>query len=300
VIERMMRPVGNWLRGHPRPAAWALKILPDFPITITMPGIGPFRIRLRRNRSFWLRDPLTHEGFPLAALRKLIRAGDVVYDVGANIGLYSRLCITRFHAGRVVAFEPMTDNLKQLRENISLGRMSENVTILPYALSDSDAVHELQIDDISSASAVLATISGGRPSEARMRYHFPPKSEPVACRRLDSLLVEKIIPPPDVMKVDIEGAEDLFLAGAADCLAHSSPKLVIELHGADKARAVYSRLSGHGYHCAGKVSPKLAPSGYSHIDKVMMEKVIDQYDIHFLIATKNLTDLPEFLDDSQP
>ena len=59
------------------------------------PAIGLFRIRARRNRSFWLRDPLAQERFPLAALRALVRPGDVVYDVGANIGLY-----TRFFAAR--------------------------------------------------------------------------------------------------------------------------------------------------------------------------------------------------------
>src|SRR5262245_8748721 len=100
MIGRSARAVASWFRRRPRLASWALKLLPDVPITIRIPGIGPFRIRARRNRSFWLRDPLANEGFPLAALRAVVRPGDVVYDVGANIGLYTRYCATVLGAGR--------------------------------------------------------------------------------------------------------------------------------------------------------------------------------------------------------
>jgi FkbM family methyltransferase len=296
VIERALRPAANWLRGHPKLAGWALRLLPDLPKTITIPQIGRFRIRLRRNRSFWLRDPLCHEGFPLAALRALVRPGDVVYDIGANIGLYTRLCVSCFRAGAVVAFEPMSDNLEQLRENIILGGIGERVTVLPYALSDADDTQELQVDDVSSASAVLAVVSENRASEGRMRYRLPPKSESVICRRLDSLLADATIRPPDVMKIDIEGAEDLFLAGATECLARNSPRLVVELHGADKAKRVFSRLAGHGYHCAGNVGPHLAASGYCRIDESVMEKVTEYFDLHFLIAAKDPADLPASID----
>ena len=66
------------------------------------------RIRLRRNRSFWLRDIYSLEWYPVAALQALVRPGDMVWDIGANIGLYSRLLANKFDAGNVVAFEPMS------------------------------------------------------------------------------------------------------------------------------------------------------------------------------------------------
>src|SRR5947209_1304251 len=130
--------LGSWLRRSSWAGRWALKALPDFPLTIDIPPIGPFRIRVRRNRSFWLRDPLTHETFPLAALQALMRPGYVVYDVGANIGLYTRFLANSFRAAKVVAFEPMTENLAQLRTNIDLGDITDRVMVVPYALADSD------------------------------------------------------------------------------------------------------------------------------------------------------------------
>ena len=294
------RTIANWLRTHPWTARWALRLLPDVPVTITIPAIGRFRIRTRRNRSFWLRDPLAHEAIPLAALRVLVQPGDTVYDVGANIGLYTRVFVACFKAGRVVAFEPMTDNLAQLRENTAMGGVREKVTVLPYALADADGTQDLQVDDISSASAALTVVTGNRAAEGREHYRFPPKSEPVTCRRLDLVIAEEHLPPPDVIKVDIEGAEDLCLAGATDCLIHNSPRILVELHGADKARAVFDRLTAHGYHCAGNVGPHLAPSGYCRLDAALMERVTDHYDVHFLLASKNPADLPEKLEPFRP
>ena len=296
MITRAVRSTAQWLRRYPRLAGWALTLLPDLPMTIRIPGIGPFRVRTRRNRSYWLRDPLTHERFPLAALRALVRPGAVVYDVGANIGLYTRFSVTAFGARHVVAFEPMRDNLDQLRRNIVLGDLRDKVTVLPYALSDVDGVQDLQVDDVSSASAVLAVVTGNEAAQGRRQYGLPPKSEPVTCRRLDTVLATEKLPPPDVIKVDIEGAEDLFFAGATECLARSSPRLVVELHGADKARQVFDRLSGCGYVCNGSISTHLAPTGYGRLDADLMQKVRDVYDVHFLIAAKDPSDLPEKLD----
>jgi FkbM family methyltransferase len=297
MIMRAARAAASWLRGYPRLAGWTIKLLPDIPFTIQIRGIGPFRIRSRRNRSFWLRDPLTHEGFPLAALQAFIKPGDVVYDVGANIGLYTRFCLTRFQAGQVVAFEPMTDNRTQLRQNIDLGNLGNKVTILPYALSDVDATQDLQVDDVSSASAALAVVTGDNAAEGRRHYGFSPRTESVTCRRLDSVIAAEHLPPPDVIKVDIEGAEDLFFAGAADCLTTSSPRIVVELHGADKARRVYGLLTSYGYHCAGRVAPNLAVSGFCRLDSTVMEKVSGYFDVHFLIAVKNPADLPQAIVD---
>ena len=87
MLRLASQKIGLWLRDHPRLGGWALRLCPDIPIAITVPSIGPFRIRLRRHRSFWLRDPLTHDRFQLGALKCFVQPGSTVYDVGANIGL---------------------------------------------------------------------------------------------------------------------------------------------------------------------------------------------------------------------
>src|SRR4051812_46356112 len=109
------------LRTRPLLGRWALRMIPDIPWVFTMEGIGPFRVRLRRNRSFWLRKPLESESFPFAMLRRFVRPGDVVYDCGANLGLYERFLVSALQAGRVVAFEPVEENRRFLAANLALG-----------------------------------------------------------------------------------------------------------------------------------------------------------------------------------
>jgi FkbM family methyltransferase len=290
-----VRKLGSWLRGHPTLARWALRLLPDVYWRVDIPQIGPFKIRTRRNRSFWLHDPLSHEQFPLAALRAFTCQGATAYDVGANIGLYSRFLLNCFGAGKVVAFEPMADNVSQLIANLELGGIRDKVTILQCALCDADEQQELQLDDFSSASASLNSVTGGQASQGRKQYGLPPKKVSVACRRLDSLVEEMNLPPPDVIKVDIEGAESMFLAGARQVLQKHSPRLMIELHGSDQAKAAYRILSDLGYHCAGKLSERLAPAGYGMLNDALVDQASDLYDIHFLIAAKNPANLPAII-----
>jgi FkbM family methyltransferase len=287
-----VRILGNWLRRHPGLARWALLLLPDVTWQINIAEIGKLKIRTRRNRSYWLRDPLSQERFPLEALRALVRPGATVYDVGANIGLYSRFLVNCFGAARVIAFEPMRDNVAQLISNLELGGIKDQVTILPIALCDSDEQQELQLDDFSSASAALSSVTGGEASQGRKQYGLLPKTEAVTCRRLDTVIEELNLPPPDVIKVDIEGAEGMFLLGAMKVLRQHSPKLLIELHGASHAKAVYRTLRDLGYHCAGSVSRRLAPAGYGILNDAIVDQASDQYDIHFLIAAKNPGDVP--------
>src|ERR1700680_777075 len=93
------------LRGHPRAGRLALQRIPNLSWTLHIESIGRFRVHLRRNRSLWLRRPLESESVPFAMLRRIVRPGDVVFDVGANVGLYSRYLVNTLGAGRVFAFE---------------------------------------------------------------------------------------------------------------------------------------------------------------------------------------------------
>src|SRR4030095_9043666 len=156
----LIQKLSLWVREQPVLGRWALKCLPDCPLTVQIAPIGPFHIRLRRNRSFWLRHPLTHERFPLGALQRLVRPGVVVYDVGANIGLYARFITSVFGAGRVICFEPMTQNRELLERNLRASNCRERVSLLPYALSDIDGEEDLQVDDMMSGSAVLDRVTG--------------------------------------------------------------------------------------------------------------------------------------------
>src|SRR5215831_8329005 len=151
----ILRWVSCRVRTNPALGRMVLRCIPDCKISIHLSPIGPFFIRLRRNRSYWLRHPLAQDGFSFGALRRLIRPGETVYDVGSNIGLYTRFMIETFGAGQVIAFEPDADNRAMFAENITIGGISARVRQLPFALSDRDGEEEFHVDDISSQSGVL-------------------------------------------------------------------------------------------------------------------------------------------------
>ena len=286
-----VRSLAYALRTRPVLGRWALRLIPDLPWTVRVEGIGPIRLRLRRNRSLWLREPLESEAFPFAMLRRLVRSGDVVYDCGANLGLYARYLVGTLGARQVMAFEPVADNRALLAENLALGGIADRVTVLPVALADEDGTAEFQVDDVQSASGTLSKVTRGEPCVGRKNLGLGPLTADVLCRRLDTVV--KDLPCPDVIKIDVEGAEALLLRGAAGLLRERGPRLLVELHGAEMARDVVTLLCELGYACAAKVAPHIHPSGYGRVDLSVLSRVAGLYDVHFLAASRDPGDLPE-------
>ncbi len=287
---RVLRPLASRLRTRPVLGRLVLNLVPNLPVRLRVPSIGPFSIRLRQHRSYWLRDPLESERVPFSLLRTMVAPGDVVYDVGANIGLYTRLFST-LGAREIVAFEPVAANRRLHRQNMVLGGV-EGARCLPWALSDRDEEAEFQVDDMQSTSGTLDRVSGGAAAEGRRNLRLPPKTERVACRSLDSLIGAGEIPPPDLMKLDVEGAEALVLRGGLKTLRQHRPRLVIEIHGAGVAREVATLLLDEGFACRGWMIPALAPSRYGAVTRDLLPRLQGLYDLRFLAAAMDPEQLP--------
>lgn len=270
----------------------ALRCIPDVEFSRQVVPLGSFRLRLRRHRSYWLRHPLTHETFALGALRRLVRTGDVVFDIGANIGVYSRFLSICQAAGKVFAFEPMTENLDLLRKNTRDFSSEGRIEVMALALGETDGQEDLQVDDVMSGTATLSRISEGRASHGRAHYGWAPRTELVVCRRVDSLIAEGRVPSPHVLKIDVEGAEGEVLRGARDLLKTRGPRLLIELHGPARAREVVRELESHSYFCYGYLR---ITNGFSwqRISAQVCENLQDPYDLHFVVASKNIEDVEQ-------
>jgi FkbM family methyltransferase len=240
--------VGFFLR-HRKLGQAALNMVPDVRRRIRIEPIGPFEIRLRRHRSYWIRSPLAQEALMLGYLQRLIQPGDIVYDVGANVGLYTRF-ISRFGAGKTLAFEPMSENVALLKRNVALAPGgSDSIQVHAFAVGDTDGSELLQVDDVMSGTASLDRVLGGQASFGRKLYGYGPLTERVRVAKLDSLVFDEKLPPPRVMKIDIEGAEMLALRGAERVLREHHPDLAIELHGPEMVKEVLAHLDAHGYAC---------------------------------------------------
>lgn len=176
-------------------------------------------------RSCWLG---TFEAEEQAEFGRVVRTGMRVYDLGANVGYYtllaSRLVGPR---GRVIAVEPLPRNLAYLHRHVALNRLA-NVDIVEAAVADRPGVGRFT----ETASA----------SENRLGAEGTLK---VPITTLTALAER--FGPPDVIKIDVEGAEHLVLGGAKELLRGARPTILLSLHN-DTARAVCAQIAGElGY-----------------------------------------------------
>jgi FkbM family methyltransferase len=182
--------------------------------------IGPARLRIRGgpNRGAWWslasggRGVLggRFERARVDAFVALVRPGDVVWDIGAHKG-YMTLAAARLvgAAGRVYALEPAAENLTSLRRHVAWNGL-HNVEIRPVAVSNSDGTRRF----------------GGRGSS--VTFKLDRGDQLVETRTLQSLL-DQGLPRPDVLKIDVEGAESDVLRGAGAAL-HDDVLAMIAVH----------------------------------------------------------------------
>lgn len=145
--------------------------------------------------------------------------GKVFFDIGANIGYYSILASKNIgETGTVVAFEPVVSNLTFLHRHVELNK-AKNVKVLPFALSDKQSIASFSLGQ-NSAMGHLADGNGNGKSENLV--YVPTVS-------LDEI-AEKMNLLPDVMKIDVEGAEMDVFRGAENVLKTAKPTIFLSTH----------------------------------------------------------------------
>jgi FkbM family methyltransferase len=151
-------------------------------------------------------------------LENCLHAGQVFYDVGANAGYVTILGAHLVGStGKVVAFEPSTITARQLKAQLKINFLTW-VDIVVKAISNE--VGEAEFADDTSAD-MLALVSV-------QATHKSKRTITVTTTTLDHAMQE--YPKPDVVKIDIEGAEMLALRGATKMLGDVKPTILIELH----------------------------------------------------------------------
>ena len=162
-----------------------------------------------------------HEKEVQEFLTAALRPGMTYYDVGANVGFFAVIAARLVGpSGRVVCFEPLPDNARQIEYNAALNQFS-NITVRCEALGGSNRTEVFQTS-AEPTWGMLATV-GKAPEQVSGEIK-------VNVQTLDSLSASGDLPRPDVIKMDIEGAEEEALEGAAGVLQDSRPLLIIELH----------------------------------------------------------------------
>jgi FkbM family methyltransferase len=159
------------------------------------------------------------------ALRRLLADGDVFYDVGANVGFFTLVGARLVGpTGRVVSFEPVPWCANAVRRNIELNGF-DHAQIRAEAVGAADGTARLLVVGEASWSHLEST---GRHADVRDEIDVDVVS-------IDSLVAAGTIPPPDVMKIDTEGAELQAIEGARATIAEHRPAIVCELHDTNEA-----------------------------------------------------------------
>lgn len=151
----------------------------------------------------------------------VVESGDIIIDVGANIGrhtlLFSELVGDQ---GKVIAFEPDPVNLKTLRTNLKQNEIS-NVVVEPLCVSD------------AKGTVVLSGSPLGSPRSSIIRYQKNLRnvqSLQVGSVSLDDFCEEAGIAPNGI-KIDAEGAEWLIIKGMKQIVSRYKPWVFVEIHG---------------------------------------------------------------------
>lgn len=159
----------------------------------------------------------------VAWLRPRVRPGQVVWNVGANVGVYAlQFAHWVGESGHVVALEPNPVARRALERHVAWNALTGRVTVVGMAVGDAEGEAKLWADGASTMGAI------GRPNPA-LAERARPVTVPITT--LD-LLEERGLPRPDWIVMDIEGYELFALRGAERLLSEAGPALgiVLELH----------------------------------------------------------------------
>ena len=162
----------------------------------------------------------------------LVEKGSTIYDLGAHVGFYTLLASKLTGpTGKVIAFEPVERNLSYLRRHIAMNH-ANNCVVLEAAVGSSEGTCSFDFGSDLSQGHLVSDETG---------------SVNVRVVTLDGLVARKEIPPPDFIKIDIEGGEFDALKGAAHLLEKYGPTLFLATHNAKVHRECCKFLKDLGY-----------------------------------------------------
>jgi FkbM family methyltransferase len=232
-LKRARHPLKDYIVGH----YW--RLFARAHVWIRYDGGAFINVRL----GDFLHQQIFFEGYyerPLVDwLKETLRPDDVFWDVGANIGAIS--LVAAGHCRSVVAFEPDPRSLERLRKNVGANGL-RNVEIVAGGLGFESGTATLY--QAASSNTGMTSLVPGRAQVVG--------EQQVSVFRADDLIARRPDIAPTVMKLDVEGGEDLVLAGATGLLRSGRLRTLVfedrrDTDGRPASREVVERLAEAGY-----------------------------------------------------
>ena len=239
--------------------AWVVKVLPDGvsialreKLTLQRPldyeeAVIALRVTSRTEKDMRLRS-CEKEPETVDWIQQTLKPGDVLYDIGANVGAYS-LVAARWTRGQatVYAFEPGYATFPNLVENIFINHCEDVVIPFPVALGARTTLTGFQYGTLEPGGATHGGIMDARGGSGGIR------TQTLASYRLDDFVSLLQLRSPTHMKIDVDGSELKLLQGAATTLRSASMAWVlveVDVTGKE-AGAVKALLEECGFSLAG-------------------------------------------------
>jgi FkbM family methyltransferase len=184
-----------------------------------------------------------YEKFDIDIIKAITPDKGVFFDVGGNVGYYSLSVASKpGFAGKVVAFEPLPHLWNLFNKSIAENKLTKTVKVHKLALADASGTMELNTAEHTVNAGATSLIAGSTNTTSE-------RSTKV--ETLDAMAKGL---KPDTIKVDIEGAEDLFFAGAVKTIPASNPTMLVEINrevlltlSKKTPGRIFDRLAGWGY-----------------------------------------------------
>lgn len=192
--------------------------------------------------------------------------GSTLWDIGANIGIYTIYFLAQKKNGKVVAFEPHPSNVAGLVDNLASNNLlNDRITIISNPLYSENSVCNFNMH---------STVVGDS-------NHTVSRSASLSCFRSLTMTLETALsyglPCPDYMKVDVDGNEVDIMKSADAILSNRKLKgILIEIQFADhdEASFILNRLDHHGFRETGRfdTNTKLGKDNSKRIHNVIFER----------------------------
>lgn len=192
--------------------------------------------RLRNTCAHWL----THDHIDSLELIEISakEGANVFYDIGANVGTWSLLCRALVPDSTIIAFEAMEEHLPAFHKNT--GGL-KSLQMLPTALGSREETRTFHPASFSDASGFLPLNEEGR-QLWRIRNEKPREMK---IQPLDGIIAAESLPPPDLIKLDVQGFELEVLKGAAVTLRHAQWVLTeVSFKPFYEGQVLFSELAG--------------------------------------------------------